>query len=145
VFSLSFVTSSCIFSDSLVNAMSKSTSVSTILYLRQRLQGLKIYETSDLIQHINTFDELVGEQVSVDVKIEEKTKDMILLCSLSPLLTTLTCSMVKVAASLRFPNERWLEVITKEPRAFVYHNFLVILFHSSSKHAYIAREHMFLS
>ncbi|KAL9289280.1 putative prolyl 4-hydroxylase 11 [Arabidopsis thaliana] len=106
----------------------QSTSVSTILYLRQRLQGLKIYETSDLIQHINTFDELVGEQVSVDVKIEEKTKDMILLCSLSPLLTTLTCSMVKVAASLRFPNERWLEVITKEPRAFVYHNFLALFF-----------------
>ncbi|CAE6157090.1 unnamed protein product [Arabidopsis arenosa] len=77
----------------------------------------------DLMQHINTFDELVSEQVSVDVKIEEKTKDMILLCSLSPLLTTLTCNM-KVAASLRFPSERWLEVITKEPRAFVYHNFL---------------------
>ncbi|KAG7544920.1 Prolyl 4-hydroxylase alpha subunit [Arabidopsis suecica] len=71
--------------------MSKSTSLSTILYLRQRLHGLKIYETSDLMQHINTFDELVSEQV---------------------------------AASLRFPSERWLEVITKEPRAFVYHNFL---------------------
>lgn len=114
---------------SFANSMSKSTSLSTILYLRQRLHGLKIYETSDLMQHINTFDELVGEQVSVDVKIEEKTKDMILLCSLSPLLTTLTCNM-KVAASLRFPSERWLEVIAKEPRAFVYHNFLVILFAS---------------
>ncbi|KAF3532055.1 hypothetical protein DY000_02036476 [Brassica cretica] len=32
--------------------------------------------------------------------------------------------MEKVDASLRFPHERWPEVISMKPRAFLYHNFL---------------------
>ncbi|XP_010451038.1 PREDICTED: probable prolyl 4-hydroxylase 11 [Camelina sativa] len=105
--------------------MSKSTSQSTELYLRHRLKGLKIHETSDLLQHVKTFEELVGDNlVSVDLKIEDKNKDMILLCSLPPLLTALTCNQNNVTTSLRFPHERWIEIISKEPRAFVYHNFL---------------------
>ncbi|XP_006285846.2 probable prolyl 4-hydroxylase 11 [Capsella rubella] len=103
--------------------MSKSTSQSTILYLRQKLNGLKIHESSDLLEHINTFEELVGDQVCVDVKIEDKNKDMILFCSLPPLLTAITCN-INATNSLRFPQERWLEIISREPRAFVYHNFL---------------------
>ncbi|KAF2543524.1 hypothetical protein F2Q68_00028798 [Brassica cretica] len=42
--------------------------------------------------------------------------------SLDP--STLTCNMEKVDASLRFPHERWPEVISMKPRAFLYHNFL---------------------
>ncbi|KAH0940627.1 hypothetical protein HID58_000264 [Brassica napus] len=38
--------------------------------------------------------------------------------------STLTCNMEKVDASLRFPHERWPEVISMKPRAFLYHNFL---------------------
>ncbi|RID77340.1 hypothetical protein BRARA_A00262, partial [Brassica rapa] len=41
-----------------------------------------------------------------------------------PLLTALTCNIEKVDASLRFPHERWHEVISMKPRAFLYHNFL---------------------
>ncbi|KAF2584515.1 hypothetical protein F2Q70_00033887 [Brassica cretica] len=36
----------------------------------------------------------------------------------------LTCNMEKVDASLRFPHERWPEVISMKPRAILYHNFL---------------------
>lgn len=102
-----------------------STSLSTEQYLKQRLYGLKIYEISDLTKHNDSFSQIIGGLASVDVKIENKNKDMILLCSLPPLLTTLRCNKEKVPASMRFPHERWLEVISWKPRAFVYHNFLV--------------------
>ncbi|KAL1215595.1 putative prolyl 4-hydroxylase 11 [Cardamine amara subsp. amara] len=101
-----------------------STSLSIEQYLKQRLFGLKIYEDSDLMKHINLFNQIIGDLPSVDVKIEDTNKDMILLCSLPPLLTALGCTKEKVPTSLRFPHERWLGVISWEPRAFVYHNFL---------------------
>ncbi|CAH8344651.1 unnamed protein product [Eruca vesicaria subsp. sativa] len=103
--------------------MATSTSPSTTSqYLRQRLRKLKIYEVSDLMQHIKTFKETMGD--SVNVKIVDLNKLSILLCSLPPLLTALTCNIEKVDASLRFPHERWPEVISVKPRAFLYHNFL---------------------
>nr|VDD47920.1 unnamed protein product [Brassica oleracea] len=103
--------------------MSTSTSPSTTsLYLKQRMHKLKIYGVSDLMQHIDTFKETMGD--SVTVKIDDFNNSSILLCSLPPLLTALTCNMEKVDASLRFPHERWPEVISMKPRAFLYHNFL---------------------
>nr|VDC73770.1 unnamed protein product [Brassica rapa] len=103
--------------------MSTSTSPSTTsLYLKQRMHKLKIYGVSDLMQHIDTFKETMGD--SVTVKIDDFNNLSILLCSLPPLLTALTCNMEKVDASLRFPHERWHEVISTKPRAFLYHNFL---------------------
>ena len=76
------------------------------------------------MQHIDTFKETMGD--SVNVKIDGFNNLSILLCSLPPLLTALTCHMERVDASLRFPHERWPEVISMKPRAFLYHNFLVI-------------------
>uniref|UniRef100_A0A0D3A1P1 Prolyl 4-hydroxylase alpha subunit domain-containing protein n=1 Tax=Brassica oleracea var. oleracea TaxID=109376 RepID=A0A0D3A1P1_BRAOL len=103
--------------------MSTSTSPSTTsLYLKQRMHKLKIYGVSDLMQHIDTFKETMGD--SVTVKIDDFNNLSILLCSLPPLLTALTCNMEKVDASLRFPHERWPEVISMKPRAFLYHNFV---------------------
>ncbi|CAN7068753.1 unnamed protein product [Brassica oleracea var. botrytis] len=103
--------------------MSTSTSPSTTsLYMKQRMHKLKIYGVSDLMQHIDTFKETMGD--SVTVKIDDFNNLSILLCSLPPLLTALTCNMEKVDASLRFPHERWPEVISMKPRAFLYHNFL---------------------
>ncbi|CAN6984624.1 unnamed protein product [Brassica rapa subsp. trilocularis] len=103
--------------------MSASASPSTISqYLKQRLHKLKIYGVSDLMQHIDTFKETMGD--SVNVKIDGFNNLSILLCSLPPLLTALTCHMERVDASLRFPHERWPEVISMKPRAFLYHNFL---------------------
>ena len=105
--------------------MSTSTSPSTTsLYMKQRMHKLKIYGVSDLMQHIDTFKETMGD--SVTVKIDDFNNLSILLCSLPPLLTALTCNMEKVDASLRFPHERWPEVISMKPRAFLYHNFVVI-------------------
>ncbi|ESQ53510.1 hypothetical protein EUTSA_v10027274mg [Eutrema salsugineum] len=102
-----------------------TTSLCTKQYLRQWLYKLKICNVSDLMEHIDTFKQIIGDLVSVDLNTDNP---MVLLCSLPPLLTALTCNKEKVSASLRFPNERWPEVISWEPRAFVYHNFLNMLF-----------------
>lgn len=105
--------------------MSMSTSPSTASqYLKERLQKLKIYGVSDLMQHIDTFKETMGD--TVNVKIDDFNNLSVLFCSLPPLLTALTCKIEKVDASLRFPHESWPEVISWKPRAFLYHNFLVI-------------------
>ncbi|KAF8101105.1 hypothetical protein N665_0210s0040 [Sinapis alba] len=105
--------------------MSTSTSPSITLYLTQRLQKLKIYGVSDLMQHINTVNQTMGD--SVNVKIDDINNLSIELCSLPPLLTAVTCNIEKLHASLRFPHERcWPEVISWKPRAFLYHNFLIV-------------------
>lgn len=124
--------------------MSKSTSHSTKLYLKQRLNELIIYEVSDLMVYINSFNQIIGDKVLVNlIKLKDENNVMILLCSLPPLLTGLMYNKepiidlsVKSQADGLYVNhnhksygneeERWLEVISWEPKAFVYHNFLVI-------------------
>ncbi|CAA7035707.1 unnamed protein product [Microthlaspi erraticum] len=73
------------------------------------------------MEHTDTFNQIVGDLASVDVKIENKNKDMILSCSLPPLLTALSCNK---SGNEDGNGERWLEVLSREPRAFLYHNFL---------------------
>ncbi|CAA7028674.1 unnamed protein product [Microthlaspi erraticum] len=59
-----------------------SKSLSSKLYLKQRLYGMKMSEGSDLMQHVHAFNQIVGDQARVGVKIEDEDKVMILLCSL---------------------------------------------------------------
>ena len=66
------------------------------LYLKQRLYGLKMVEGSDLSQHINVFNQIIGDLKMVDVKFEDEDKTLMLLNSLltsstyENLVTTLT-------------------------------------------------------
>ncbi|ESQ38591.1 hypothetical protein EUTSA_v10029300mg [Eutrema salsugineum] len=62
--------------------MYMSKSLSSKLYLKQKLYGLKMVETGNLIAHVNKFNQIIGHLGRVDVKIEDKA--MILLCSLPP-------------------------------------------------------------
>ena len=52
------------------------------LYLKQKLYGLKMQEGSDLAEHINVLNQLIADLGKVDVKIDEKDRAIILLCSL---------------------------------------------------------------
>ncbi|KAL4362615.1 hypothetical protein GQ457_04G008090 [Hibiscus cannabinus] len=71
-----------------------SKTVTTKLYLKQRLYGLKMHEGHDLTQHVNVFNQLITDLIQLDVKIEDEDRAMILLCSLPPsyehMVTTLT-------------------------------------------------------
>ena len=52
------------------------------LYLKQKLYGLKKQEGSDLAEYINVLNQLIADLGKVDVKIDEKGRAIILLCSL---------------------------------------------------------------
>ena len=73
-----------------------SKSLTNKLYLKQKLYGLKMSEGSDLSQHINLFNQIIGDLRRVDVKFEDEDKALMLLNSISNiptyenLITTLT-------------------------------------------------------
>jgi hypothetical protein len=58
-----------------------SKTVTTKLYLKQKLYGLKMQEGSDLAGHINVFSQMVTDLEQLGVKIETEDKAIILLCS----------------------------------------------------------------
>ena len=95
--------------------MYMSKSLSSKLYLKQRLFGLKMSENGDLVAHVNNFNQIIGDLVRVDVKIKDKDQAMILLCSMTPqyetLLTVLTVDkttikLETVSAALLSHHER---------------------------------------
>jgi hypothetical protein len=73
-----------------------SKSLTNKLYLKQRLYSLKMVEGSDLSQHINVFNQIIGDLKMIDVKFEDEDKALMLLNSLltsytyKNLVTTLT-------------------------------------------------------
>jgi hypothetical protein len=73
-----------------------SNSLTNKLYLKQRLYSLNMAEGSDLSQHINVFNQIIGDLKRVDVKFEDEDKVLMLLNSLptsstyNNLVTTLT-------------------------------------------------------
>jgi hypothetical protein len=70
------------------------------LYLKPKLYGLKMQEGSDLVEHVNVFNQLVTDLGKVDVKIDDEDMEIVLLCSLLDsydyLVTTLTYGKKKV-------------------------------------------------
>jgi hypothetical protein len=73
-----------------------SKSLTNKLYLKQQLYDLKMAESSDLSQHTNVFNQIIGDLKRVDVKFEGEDKALMLLNSLPTsstyenLVTTLT-------------------------------------------------------
>jgi hypothetical protein len=71
-----------------------SKTMTTKLYLKQKLYGLKMQEALDLVVHINVFSQMVTDPEQLGVKIETEDKAIILLCSLPSsyehVVTTLT-------------------------------------------------------
>ena len=59
-----------------------SKSLMKKLYLKQKLYGLKMTESSDLSQHINMFNQIISDLKRIDVKFEDKDKALMLLNSL---------------------------------------------------------------
>lgn len=74
-----------------------------------------MFESRDLVAHVNNFNQIIGDLVRVDVKIEDEDQAMIFICSLPPhyetVLTALTVDKVtikleKVIAALLSHHER---------------------------------------
>ncbi|KAL8151855.1 LOW QUALITY PROTEIN: hypothetical protein V2J09_021663, partial [Rumex salicifolius] len=80
-----------------------------------KLYGLKMSESSDLVHHVNTFNQIIGDLGCVGVKVDDEDQAMILLYLLIPayetLLTALTCgketiSLETVSSALLSHNEQ---------------------------------------
>ena len=59
-----------------------SKSATTKVYLKQKLYRLKMQEGSDLVEHMNAFNQVVTDLARLSVKIDEEDKAILLLCSL---------------------------------------------------------------
>jgi len=66
----------------------------TLTTKKQKLYGLKMQEGSDLVAHLNVFNQLVVDLAHREVTVDDEDKAIILLCSLPPsyehVVTTLT-------------------------------------------------------
>ena len=63
------------------------------LWLKKQLYSLRMLEDGDLVAHIQRFNQVYSEVMSLDVKIDEEDQAWLLLCSLPSsydgLITTL--------------------------------------------------------
>jgi hypothetical protein len=59
-----------------------SKSLTNKLHLKQKLYGLKMTESADLRQHINTFKQIITDMLRIDIKFEDEDKAMMLLTSI---------------------------------------------------------------
>lgn len=71
-----------------------SKSLTNKLFLKQKLFGLKMMEGSDLIQHINTYNQIVSDLLRIDVKFDEEDQALMLLCSLPGSMETLVTTLL---------------------------------------------------
>lgn len=56
-------------------------SLTNKLYLKQQLYSLQMKETVSVVQHLNVFNKNIGQLSSIDVKVEDEDKALILLTS----------------------------------------------------------------
>ena len=57
-------------------------SLSNKLYLKKQLYGLRMNEGTTVLEYLNFFKKVINELLTVDVKIDEEDKVLILLSSL---------------------------------------------------------------
>jgi len=52
------------------------------LYLKKQLYGLRMNGVTTVLEHLNIFNKVISELLTVDVKTDEEDKALILFCSL---------------------------------------------------------------
>ena len=77
-------------------------SLSNKLYLKKQLYRLRMKEGIAVLEHLNFFNKVISELLTVDVKIDEEDKVLILLSSLLESYNhIITCSMIRKLSSWR--------------------------------------------
>ena len=93
-------------------------SLSNKLYLKKKLYGLRMNKGTTVLEHLNFFNMVISELLTVNVKIDEEDKALILLSSLPEsydhIITTMLCGkktlILEEVMSTFLSNE-----ITKKP------------------------------
>ena len=95
------------------------------LWLKKQLYSLRMSEGGDLVAHIQRFNQVCSEVMSLDVKIDEEYRALLLLCSLSSsydgLITTLvygkeTLNYEEVVGVLR-SNKQRKKIYKEDPKS----------------------------
>ena len=53
--------------------------LSNKLHLKKLLYGLKMEEGCDVLEHMNTFNRMIGDMLRLDVKFNDEDKSLLLL------------------------------------------------------------------
>jgi len=64
------------------------------LYLKKQLYELRMNEGTSVLEHLNIFNNVISELLAIDVKINEESKALILLSSLSESYDYITTIML---------------------------------------------------
>jgi hypothetical protein len=92
-----------------------SKTVTTKVYLKQKFYKLKMQEGSDLVEHMNAFNQVVTDLARLGAQVPDKDMAILLLCLLPPsydhLITTLTygketVELEEITAALLFYDMR---------------------------------------
>ncbi|VFQ71666.1 unnamed protein product [Cuscuta campestris] len=80
----------------------KSKSLTSRLYLKQRLFGLQMAEEANFNGHLDEFNKITTELESIDVKIEEEDKALLLLASLPSSFDNIVTTLLFEKETLKF-------------------------------------------
>ncbi|VFQ73127.1 unnamed protein product [Cuscuta campestris] len=80
----------------------KSKSLTSRLYLKKRLFGLQMAEEANFNRHLDEFNKITTELESIDVKIEEEDKAMLLLASLPSSFDNIVTTLLFGKETLKF-------------------------------------------
>jgi hypothetical protein len=89
-------------------------SLTSIIYLKRRLYSLWMKEGTKFVDHLNTFNTLIVQLTSMEVKFEDEDKDITLLCSLPKSWDDLTNSgmidqVLSISNNLQYQEEWQLD------------------------------------
>jgi hypothetical protein len=80
----------------------QSKSLVNKLFLRKKLYKLRMRDGDSVVDHLNTFNTMVSQLVSDDIKISDEDKCISLLCSLPDLWDSLVVGIGSNPISLKF-------------------------------------------
>ncbi|VFQ70645.1 unnamed protein product [Cuscuta campestris] len=80
----------------------KSKSLTSRLYLKKRLFGLQMAEEANFNGHLDEFNKITTELESIDVKIEEEDKALLLLASLPSSFDNIVTTLLFGKETLKF-------------------------------------------
>jgi hypothetical protein len=93
----------------------QSKSLVNKLFLRKKLYNLRMRDGDSVGEHLNTFNTLVSQLVSVEIKISDEDKFINLLCSLPYSWDSLVVAIGSNTISLNF-NEVVSSLLSEEMR-----------------------------
>ena len=93
----------------------QSKSLVNKLFLRKKLYNLRMKDGDSVTEHLNAFNSVVSQLLSIDIKISDEDKCISLLCSLPDSWDSLVIAIGSNATALQF-DEIVSSLLTKEMR-----------------------------